>query len=222
MILLGFVKDPEAKGAVGADVLCGSLLAVKLCDEGGLAGAGADTVDHPPRAGVGGAGGSDGGGGAGAEAVGGATVLPVSRDVQPPVRNAGAEFDDVEGGFGGGDGCAALTQPLRDCCAISPLAAAVVELDAAGEEDSSVAQPPFLNPEDLSSRSSRLSKGVGSTDAEVDAAVGSFGILIPAALASFRSSFSSRSIFCWCRRILQSVDINFIIKIDLLILLFIY
>lgn len=140
-----------------------------------------------------------GGGGSGqgcSWAAGRGCELPVSSDVHPAVRNAGAEVAGrvVAGGSGGLGGAAGAHSPLGGTVGApgEPTDAHPLLLEAvgwafagggAGTEDT-VAHPDFLNPD-----------GFASSPVEVPAVTSAVAagltILTPAAFAALLSSFSS-------------------------------
>lgn len=190
---------------------------------------GVDVQPIDVDAGAGGGGNEEGGGGGGsaiggiggesedaeggrdaADIWGGRCIeLPVSREVQPPVRKAGAGPAGewllgvwvMTAGSGEGGSVRGVTEahPLDGGAGALALAVAQPGLlfdedatrgAAAGAGDETVAQPGFLKPLDVDSLSPLLpipSSAVGATSA-----AGGFTIFTPAALAIFRSSFSSR------------------------------
>lgn len=138
-------------------------------------------------------GGADGSRGGGDE--GNDFEFPVSSVVQPPALKDGAAGDwrggGGEGGVGRGSEGGRLYEVVAGSTADRPVRVKSASLGASLML--MVVQPAFLNPLDFVSLTFAVSKLVaGASTGTGDAAGGGLVILIPAAFASFLSSFSSR------------------------------
>lgn len=124
----------------------------------------------------------------GPDEVGGVgAVLPVSREVHTPDVNAGAgpKWDDEGGGGGaavdgGWEGATAVC--WWPAVAHPPCEDEATGAAAPGSVEPTVAHPVFLKPVDVGS----------PVDGAATSGAAGFAILMPAAFAIFRSSFSSR------------------------------